>query len=77
MFIEPKYEEIVCKNQIKTLISETNAECKTALGADEVAKVLGVSAHAVLTGEEVTAGQFRYGGRIVFCIAWMGKSTSS
>ena len=71
MFIEPKYEEIVCKNQIKTLISETNAECKTALGADEVAKILGVSAHAVLTGEEVTAGQFRYGGRIVFCIAYL------
>ena len=71
MFIEPRYQEFVCKNQIKKLISETNAECKTALTGEEVAKILGVSAHAVLTGEEVTADQFRYGGRVLFCVAYL------
>ena len=71
MFIEPRYQEFVCKNQIKKLISETTAECKTALTGEEVAKILGVSAHAVLTGEEVTADQFRYGGRVLFCVAYL------
>lgn len=71
MFIEPRYEEIVCKTEVKKLLSETNAECRTDIPADGVEKVLSVSAHAVLTGEEVTAGQFRYSGRAVFCVAYL------
>lgn len=71
MFIEPKYEEIVYKSEIKKLLSETKIECKTQLTADEVVKVLSVSAQVSLTGEEVTASQFRYGGKALFCVAYL------
>ncbi|MFR6055623.1 MAG: hypothetical protein ACLUHK_03325 [Eubacteriales bacterium] len=76
MFIEPKYEEIVYKSEIKKLLSETKIECKTALPAEEVVKVLSVSAQAVLTGEEVTADQFRYSGKALFCVAYLAADGS-
>lgn len=76
MFIEPKYEEIVYKSEIKKLLSETKIECKTALPAEEVVKLLSVSAQAVLTGEEVTADQFRYSGKALFCVAYLAADGS-
>lgn len=70
MNIEPVYEELGLKTHLKKLLGENKIECNTGVSVEEAAKILAISSHVTLTGEEVTDSQFTCGGRIIFCMAY-------
>lgn len=70
MNIEPIYEEIGLKTELKKQLCENKIECNTGIPVEEAAKILAISSHVTLTGEEVADAQFSCGGRVIFCMAY-------
>ena len=71
MAFEPVFEKIkyTCKKQ--NLFEQIKAECKTDVIVEDISSVLNVTAWAVITENDVDAGQVGYGGKVIFYISYV------
>lgn len=70
MAIEPVYEKINIKKKSGVVSGQIKTETKTDVSSDTVRKVLGITAFATVMEDDVSDGQLKYGGKIIYHITY-------
>lgn len=70
MNIEPIYEELNLKSDLKNLFGETKIECNTGVSTDDAVRILAISSTATVGSEEIVGEQFNCVCRAIFCMVY-------
>ncbi len=70
MNIEPIYEELNLKSDLKKLFGETKIECNTGISTDDAVRILAISSKATVGSEEIVGEQFNCSCTAIFCMVF-------
>ena len=73
MAIEPVFESLLTKGEVKEISEKIKAECKTDRDCAEIKKVLSVSAKVFGLEKELTETGVKYGGKLVFYFCYLDE----
>lgn len=71
MDLQPIFEKINVKNPCGEISTQIKTETKTDILSDSIRKVLGVTAFATVQEENVSDGMIKFGGRVIYYIAYI------
>jgi hypothetical protein len=74
MSIEPVFEKIKFNSERKNLKQQIRLDCRADVPSDEISNLLSVTAWAIVSENDISGGQVRFGGKAIFYISYLDNN---